>query len=71
MNQILEICHCGNDRASHHKGKFNCLALACECTGYVDRWDPKPKPETKAPAGWIGNSGWAGWADPARRRRVP
>ena len=56
MNQILEICHCGNDRASHFEGKHACLALACDCTSYVDRWDPKPPPTKRSAE--PGNSGW-------------
>ncbi len=51
MSSYLEICHCGNDKASHHEGKYTCLAIACECTEYRDRNAPLPLRVWTRPAG--------------------
>lgn len=55
MNNILEICHCGCDRASHFvddKGLGDCLSARCPCRFFVDRWDADKvgrEPHVKAP----------------------
>lgn len=49
MNDRLEICHCGHDKATHfvHEGKYaTCLGMGCdpECRLFIDR-DQTDRPE--------------------------
>ena len=49
MTVLLQICHCSNDRASHHKGKGNCLAMWCRCLEYCSRDLPDTRPRPPEP----------------------
>lgn len=49
---LREICHCGHDRLSHAHvrqvgqagvTRGDCLAMGCDCKGYVNEFDPPPK----------------------------
>lgn len=49
MSTLIELCHCGNAKASHHKGKGNCLAVFCTCLEYCSRDLPDTRPKPPEP----------------------
>jgi len=47
VNGRSEACHCGHDKATHHRDLATatvvaCLARGCDCPAYVHQDAPKP-----------------------------
>ena len=43
---LITICHCHHDKASHFEAAHTCLAALCDCEEYVDRNAPLPPKPT-------------------------
>lgn len=50
MNTLREVCKCGHDKATHFKGKHNCLGLYCnDCKEYRNEWEDDAPITVRAP----------------------
>ncbi len=61
MNQLLEVCHCGHAKATHHEEWGQCLGLGCNTPSddweneFVDNFCPFYR-DRNVPDTWEGES---------------